>query len=125
MIAQRLPRRVCRVCAQMEAPTHEELQAVGVDPDKAEPDWAVPRPVGCGQCRGTGYRGRIGIFEIMQMTEPLRELALQNASAYQIRQQAVKEGMRSLRDDGWEKALNGITSVEEVLRLTPSAGMMG
>ena len=125
VIAQRLPRRVCRVCAQMAAPTLEELQAVGIDPDQADPDWSVPRPVGCGQCRGTGYRGRIGIFEIMQMTEPLREMALQNASAFQMRQQAVKEGMRSLRDDGWEKALNGITTIEEVLRLTPSAGTVG
>ena len=125
VIAQRLPRRVCRACAQMEPPTAEELRAMGVNPDLADSDWRVPRPVGCDQCRGTGYKGRIAMFEIMQMTDPLRELALENASAMQIRQEAVKAGMRSLRDDGWQKALSGITTIEEVLRLTPSAGTAG
>jgi general secretion pathway protein E/type IV pilus assembly protein PilB len=119
VIAQRLPRRVCRACAKMRRPTVEELEAMGVEPDLADPNWRVPQPVGCRECRNTGYRGRIGIFEVIVMNEALRDMAVQHATVAQIRRAAQKFGMRTLRQDGWRKALLGITTVEEVQRLTP------
>ncbi|MDA1192605.1 MAG: GspE/PulE family protein [Candidatus Poribacteria bacterium] len=123
VVAQRLPRRVCPSCSKKEAPTDKELTAFGINLDKRESDWVVPRPVGCAQCRGTGYRGRIGIYEIMQMTEPLRDLALKGVSAGHIRRAATQGGMQSLRMDGWRKSLRGITTPEEVIRLTPDEDM--
>ncbi|GIX07122.1 MAG: type IV fimbrial assembly protein PilB [Candidatus Poribacteria bacterium] len=119
VIAQRLPRRVCKNCARYEKPTPEELLEFGIDPDTAQDDWLVPRPVGCRECRNTGYRGRIGIFEIMVMNLELREMTLKNASAFELRDAAVRAGMHSLRQDGWRKVLAGITTMEEVRRFTP------
>ncbi|MBM3216284.1 type II/IV secretion system protein [Candidatus Poribacteria bacterium] len=130
VIAQRLPRRICRSCSRGRVPTTEELEAMGIEPDLADPAWRVPIPVGCPECRNTGYRGRIGIFEVIVMNEALRDMAVQHASVAQVRRSARKFGMRTLREDGWRKALAGITSVEEVRRLTPEedesqAAMLG
>lgn len=119
VIAQRLPRRVCRACVRMRRPTEEELRAMGVDLDLADPHWRVPQPVGCRECRNTGYRGRIGIFEVIVMNEALREMAVQQATVAQIRRAAQKFGMRTLRQDGWRKVLLGITTIDEIRRLTP------
>jgi type II secretory ATPase GspE/PulE/Tfp pilus assembly ATPase PilB-like protein len=119
IIAQRLPRRVCRSCADYERPTLAELRAMGVEPDLASDTWTVPRPVGCRECRGSGYHGRIGIFEVIVMNEALKEMAHQHATTSQIRRAARKYGMKTLREDGWRKVLAGLTTVEEVQRLTP------
>ena len=73
---------------------------------------------GCEECKDTGYRGRIGIFELMIMNDKLRELVLKNASTAELNQEALKQGMISLRDDGVQKILQGITTLEEVLRAT-------
>lgn len=121
VIAQRLPRRVCTQCATHAPPTAEELSSMGVSPDEADADWRVPHPVGCPACRNTGYKGRVGMFEIMHINDELRTLALESISATQIRQAALRNGMRPLRGDGWRKALAGITTVAEVRRLTPDA----
>jgi type II secretory ATPase GspE/PulE/Tfp pilus assembly ATPase PilB-like protein len=121
VIAQRLPRRVCQTCADQTPPTDEELTAMGIDLADRSSEWRVPRPVGCPACRNTGYKGRIGMFEIMHMNDELRALTLESISATEIRKAAVRGGMRPLRVDGWRKALAGITSVEEVRRLTPDA----
>ena len=95
--------------------------ATVVHAGEASPDWRVPHPVGCPACRNTGYNGRVGMFEIMHMNDELRALTLESISATEIRKAAVRGGMRPLRVDGWRKALAGITSVEEVRRLTPDA----
>ena len=81
-------------------------------------DLQIPRAVGCKECRGRGYKGRIGIFEVLLMTEELRAMALKQASTSEIRRLAIQLGMKSLREDGWRKVAAGLTTVEEVIRLT-------
>lgn len=125
IIAQRLARRVCRACCEMYSPDRDELvRLMGnghngngngvVIPDDLE----IPRAVGCKECRGRGYKGRIGIFEVLLMTDEIRSMALKQASTNEIRRLAVQLGMRGLREDGWRKVTAGLTTVDEVIRLT-------
>ena len=76
------------------------------------------RGVGCQQCKNTGYKGRQGIYEVMRVDDEVRELTLKNASGDQVKKVALRNGMRSLRHDGLMKVLKGITSLEEVYRVT-------
>lgn len=121
IIAQRLARRVCSSCCEMYQPTDEEITGIfsnnGVHVDTG---LEIPRAnvQGCKECRGRGYKGRIGIFEVIFMTEELRDLALKQVSSGELRKLAVKLGMRSLREDGWQKVAAGMTTVDEILRLT-------
>jgi general secretion pathway protein E/type IV pilus assembly protein PilB len=121
IIAQRLARRVCSSCCEMYQPTDEEITGIfsnnGVHVDTG---LEIPRAnvQGCKECRGRGYKGRIGIFEVIFMTEELRDLALKQVSSGELRKLAVKLGMRSLREDGWQKVAAGMTTVDEVLRIT-------
>ena len=121
VIAQRLPRRVCKQCCTHAAPTPAELESMGVSPDEMSDDWLVPHPVGCPVCRNTGFKGRVGMFEIMHVNDELRAMALESIASTQLRGAAIRAGMRTLRQDGWRKALAGTTTVEEVRRLTPDA----
>ena len=73
---------------------------------------------GCEDCRFTGYRNRTGIYEILQVSEPIRELILKSASSQQIKQKAISQGMRTLRQDGLQKVFKGLTSLAEVIRVT-------
>ena len=125
IIAQRLARRVCRACCEMYSPDRHELVGLMgnshngngngvVVPDDLE----IPRAVGCKECRGRGYKGRIGIFEVLLMTDEIRSMALKQASTNEIRRLAVQLGMRGLREDGWRKVTAGLTTVDEVIRLT-------
>ena len=125
IIAQRLARRVCRACCEMYSPDRHELVGLMgnghngngngvVIPDNLE----IPRAVGCKECRGRGYKGRIGIFEVLLMTDEIRSMALKQASTNEIRRLAVQLGMRGLREDGWRKVTAGFTTVDEVIRLT-------
>ena len=125
IIAQRLARRVCRACCEMYSPDRHELVGLMgnghngngngvVIPDNLE----IPRAVGCKECRGRGYKGRIGIFEVLLMTDEIRSMALKQASTNEIRRLAVQLGMRGLREDGWRKVTAGLTTVDEVIRLT-------
>jgi len=75
------------------------------------------RPVGCSACAKTGYLGRIGLYEVMSVTEDIERLTIERASSDEIRQAAIAQGMSTLRDDGLEKARLGITSIEDVLRV--------
>jgi general secretion pathway protein E len=117
VLAQRLVRTVCDACsAPREVPQalrEEVLRETGAFP---EGDLRVGR--GCEACAGTGYRGRSGIFELLPVTEGVKELILSRADSGAIREKAVGEGMRLLREDGWEKVRRGITTIEEVLRVT-------
>ncbi|MDE0089140.1 MAG: ATPase, T2SS/T4P/T4SS family [Candidatus Poribacteria bacterium] len=121
IIAQRLARRVCKACCEMYQPSDKEIAGLFVNNGvNAETDIEIPRAKdgGCKECRGRGYRGRIGIFEVIFMSEELRSMALKQVSTSELRRLAVKLGMKSLREDGWRKVVSGLTTVDEVLRLT-------
>ncbi|GAB5559442.1 MAG: ATPase, T2SS/T4P/T4SS family [Synoicihabitans sp.] len=122
VIAQRLVRRLCPECAKVEPVNpiklRENLLVLGMDPDKPKNQVTELKvPCGCDRCRGTGYRGRIGIFEIFRLNEELHELVLQRESTRTLGQVARKHGMRTLGQSGWEKIVAGHTTMEEVLRV--------
>ncbi|UCC11085.1 MAG: type IV-A pilus assembly ATPase PilB [candidate division WOR-3 bacterium] len=114
--SQRLLRKVCDHCREPAKYREEALIDAGFEPDKV--DFELTKGAGCDQCRGTGYKGRIGIFENMLVTGSIRELILQGAPAEQIEEQAVNEGMVTLRVSAQEKLRTGLTSVEEVIKET-------
>ena len=115
--AQRLVRRVCTRCASPQPMSPEALAHLGFSEDDASR--VIPLAArGCERCRDTGYRGRTGLFEVMEMTEPLREMIIGRASAREIRQQATEDGMLSLRQSGLRKIAAGLTTIEEVTRET-------
>ena len=115
VLAQRLVRRICQSCRAEDTPTRADLEALGVDPHGA---YSLYRGKGCDDCRGTGYRGRFGIYELFPITDDVRSLVLRRASTPEIRRHAVEAGMTTLRLDGWMKARNGLTTIEEILRVT-------
>lgn len=116
VMAQRLVRKLCPACKKEYKPSEEELSVVG---EQAKGRSAVfYKPVGCAKCRQTGYKGRIGIFELMIATEPIKDLIIKNAPSYQLKETACKGGMRTLRQDGFDKVLKGLTSLAEVLSAT-------
>jgi general secretion pathway protein E/type IV pilus assembly protein PilB len=78
----------------------------------------IYRPVGCPSCRGTGYRGRMGIYELLTTNEELRNLATERAPSTELKKAARRAGMTTLRDDGWKKVMAGDTTIDEVLRVT-------
>ncbi|HXU89227.1 MAG TPA: type II secretion system ATPase GspE [Methylomirabilota bacterium] len=115
VLAQRLVRRICAACRVQEAPSAADLDALGVT---APPGTRLFRGKGCEECRGTGYRGRMGIYELFPITEDARSLMLRRAASRDIRQYAITAGMVTLRMDGWRRACEGLTTVEEILRVT-------
>jgi general secretion pathway protein E len=115
VLAQRLVRRICPACRAPDHPDPADLLAIGVtDATGAE----LYRGKGCEDCRGTGYRGRTGIYELFRLTEDARSLILDKAPTAAIRRHAVEHGMVTLREDGWAKACAGVTTVGEILRVT-------
>jgi general secretion pathway protein E len=116
VIAQRLVRVLCEHCKEAYRPDMA-LQTLGVRPDRLS-KYTFYRAKGCDQCFHTGYRGRIGIFEIMLMGYKLKTLIQRTYDAFQIKQEALKLGLVTLRRDGIEKVLRGITTIEEVVRVT-------
>jgi len=121
VIAQRLVRRLCPNCSAPEPISKvkllETLAILECDAAEAELVTALKHPVGCDRCRGTGYRGRIGLFEIFRLNDELHELILQRESTRTLTQAARKQGMRTLGQSGWEKVKAGHTTLEEVLRV--------
>jgi type IV pilus assembly protein PilB len=119
VLAQRLARRLCTNCCEMYAPTVDELLAARISPETAQAreGMVVYRKVGCPRCNRTGYKGRIGIFQLMVMNDELEALAAANAPRDAIDRAAFAAGMRSLWDDGIAKAAAGLTSVEELARV--------
>ncbi len=121
VLAQRLLRKLCADCRTAYRPGLEELApfaALGLQPSGNQ---AFVRGAGCAPCGGTGFKGRIGVFELFVMTDAVRELIHRRASSEAIRQRACQLGMQTLRGDGWEKASRGITALSEVLRVTGDA----
>lgn len=118
VMAQRLVRRVCPGCRQAYMPAAHELQQLGLTPAAAAERPFYRAGTGCEACRGKGYHGRTGIHELLVCTDAVRTQVMQRADAATLRRAAVARGMPTLRDDGAEKVLAGITTVEEVLRVT-------
>jgi type II secretory ATPase GspE/PulE/Tfp pilus assembly ATPase PilB-like protein len=119
VLAQRLVRRLCPACREPHAVPRDELLRHFRLPEGFEPP-PFYRPVGCGQCDGTGYRGRVGVHEFLRVTPTIRELILRRDSTAAIWRQARRDGFESMRADGVRKALQGLTSLEEVLHATPA-----
>jgi len=119
VLAQRLARRLCPHCCEMYSPTPEELAHARVSPDQmASADGAVLyRKRGCPRCAHTGYRGRVGIFQLLRVNEEVESLAAQKASREELERAAMGNGMRTLWDDGLEKVMTGLTSLEELARV--------
>ena len=117
VVAQRLVRVLCDECKEPYSPDEHSLKSIGISPEILA-EKTIYRPKGCNSCLHTGYKGRRAIFEIMIMNESIRSLCLQTSDANIIKQQAVKNGMLTLRQDGVNKILTGMTSVEEVFRVT-------
>jgi len=118
VMAQRLVRTLCRHCREPYIPTAEQAPEDFPLAAVMERDRKVYRPRGCRICRGTGYQGRIGIYELMSANDKVRQLAHERAPSNVVKRAAMEWGMRTLRQDGWHKVLQGTTSIEEVLRVT-------
>ncbi|MBM4396207.1 MAG: type II secretion system ATPase GspE [Deltaproteobacteria bacterium] len=116
MVAQRLVRVVCRECRAPYAPSPGELATLGLS--RIEPGDTFYHPAGCAECLGTGYAGRNAIYEVLIVDEVIRELVMRNADASALKKAAMDRGMRSLRQDGVLKVRRGITTAEEVMRVT-------
>ncbi|HEX8075572.1 MAG TPA: ATPase, T2SS/T4P/T4SS family [Thermoleophilaceae bacterium] len=115
VVAQRLARRLCNYCKKRTVLTTEALKAANFH--EAAFDIEAYEPVGCARCSHTGYKSRVGIYEVMTISDEIREMTIQRESADLIRHKAVEQGMRLLRDDGLEKVRLGITSIAEVARV--------
>ncbi len=118
ILAQRLCRMLCLHCREPYSPSLTELSELRfpIDPEVGPP--VLYRPVGCAQCAKTGYRGRMALHEVMNVTEEIERLAVSRAGSDAIARVAVAEGMATLREDGWRKVAKGLTSVEEILRVS-------
>jgi type IV pilus assembly protein PilB len=115
--AQRLVRRICKECKEEIHMPPQALVDIGFSIDEA-PKLKLVKGRGCANCNNTGYRGRVGLFEVMEITDDIRELILSGASAMELKRKAIEEGMISLRASGLQKLRDGATSVEEVVRET-------
>jgi len=113
--AQRLVRRICTDCAEEVVLTDDEANVLDI---KASEFPVIKRGTGCERCGGTGYRGRVGLYELLLMSDEIRHLITSGADANVIRQQGVSEGMKTLREDALEKLRSGMTTPEEVVRVT-------
>jgi type II secretory ATPase GspE/PulE/Tfp pilus assembly ATPase PilB-like protein len=117
ILAQRLVRCICSTCTEVYEASDEErslVESVLTDSDARE----LHRGAGCENCNNSGYQGRVGIFELLLTDEELKEMMLRNASSTHLRQRARETGMRTLREDGMYKVINGVTTLSEVLRVT-------
>jgi type IV pilus assembly protein PilB len=115
--AQRLARRLCPNCKAPQDIPHETLLESGFKEEDVDGTWTPYKPVGCSACNN-GYKGRVGIYQVMPITEEMQSIILANGSALDIARQAEKEGVRSLRQSGLSKVKQGLTSLEEVLGCT-------
>jgi len=120
VLAQRLARKLCTHCCEMFTPTRDDLMKARISPDvAAKSDGLVfYRKRGCPRCNQTGYKGRVGIFQFLAMSENLERLAATKASREELERAAIEEGMRTLWDDGLAKVAAGLTSLEELARVT-------
>ena len=117
VMGQRLVRTICDRCKTPFEPTEQQLGQLGLSPGDVEgKKFAFGR--GCGECNDSGYRGRKGIFELLQVTDAIRELINDRSPSVVLKQKAVEEGMITLRDDGLRSVFNGETAIDEILKYT-------
>jgi len=117
--AQRLARRVCTECKVVEEIPVKALTDAGVPPEEAK-EMVCYRGSGCPKCNGTGYKGRVGFYQVLPMLEPIRELILNGANTAEIKRESMRLGIKTMRQSGLTKMKEGVTSLEEVLRVTVS-----
>jgi len=115
--AQRLVRRLCQNCKEEIHMPPTALVDIGFSPEEA-PRLKLHKGKGCQNCNNTGYKGRVGLYEVMEITDAIREMILTGASAIELRRKSIEEGMITLRRSGLQKIRDGLTTVEEVLRET-------
>ena len=119
VIAQRLVRRICTNCKTEHKVTEEEKGFIErFSGEKLPDDTVLYKGTGCEQCFNTGYKGRIAIYEIMEVDEEMRSVISKNPESMAVKQKALEKGMKTLVKDGVQKALKGITTIEEVLQAT-------
>ncbi|MCA9260056.1 MAG: Flp pilus assembly complex ATPase component TadA [Planctomycetales bacterium] len=118
VMAQRLVRKLCRECRAAIRPQRDDLPEDFPWEELQRQNGAIYRAVGCPACRGAGYRGRGGLYELLVVNDEIRGLAGQRASSVELRKAAIRGGLHTLRDDGWQQVLAGTTTVDEVLRVT-------
>ncbi|MEM9585643.1 MAG: ATPase, T2SS/T4P/T4SS family [Planctomycetota bacterium] len=121
-LAQRLVRRLCSSCKQSDPESESRLPPLPPELDSAKAVLQLSKPVGCDECRGTGFRGRIGLFELLVMDDACRELIQTRSNASRIREAGLGGGMRLLSTDGLLKVRQGVTTIDEVLRVTSIGG---
>ncbi len=114
IMAQRMVKKICKNCAKEQEVTPQMLEMLDMEPDKAK-DLKVFKGVGCNNCNGTGYQGRTGIFEVMPITAAIEKLIVKNASTAEIRNQAISEGMLTLRSAALEKMKKGMITIDQVI----------
>ncbi|MBI2265104.1 MAG: type II secretion system ATPase GspE [Armatimonadetes bacterium] len=122
VLAQRLARVICPNCKEPYTPPAESVKRLGLT-SLTEGEIVFYRGTGCDHCKQTGYKGRVGIYELMMMTDKVRSLTLQKASSTEIRSAAIGESMKTLQEDGLRKVLDGVTSIEECLRVVSVEGV--
>ena len=118
IMAQRLVRRLCSCKAPMERPPEPALKKAGFSDEDLAKEWTMYRPVGCDRCRGKGYKGRAGVYEVMPVSDNMQRIIMNNGNEVDISSQAYKEGMVDLRRAGLLKVMQGATSLEEILAHT-------
>jgi type IV pilus assembly protein PilB len=123
IVAQRLVRRICPKCKEDYQPSEVELLALGVNPDE-HPNAVFAKGTGCSHCADTGYKGRLAIHEVLRMTESLAECIMSGMHTNELRREARRQGMLTLRDSGIRKVLNRITTPEEILRVSIADGVL-
>ncbi|HNS89431.1 MAG TPA: type II secretion system ATPase GspE [Deltaproteobacteria bacterium] len=118
IVAQRLTRKICPYCRQQYFPESESLLEVGLSQDMLGREGYLWRGAGCKECINTGYKGRTGIYEILLMSDAIKTTILKTSDSNIIKKQAIEEGLHTLREDGARKVEDGVTTIEEVLRVT-------
>jgi type IV pilus assembly protein PilB len=116
--AQRLGRKLCTQCKQPEDIPPEALVRAGFSEEDIDGTWQPYGPIGCDHCKGTGYKGRVGVYQVMPISDDMRQLIMRSGNALDIAEQAKKEGIRDLRQSGLIKVRQGITSLEEIEAIT-------
>ena len=117
-VAQRLIRKVCKKCSKLRRPTAQELKQIKKELKKVPQKVKIPQVKGCQYCNFTGYRGRVGIFEAFVIDDETEDFILTSPSISALRNKVIKKGMIPMRKDGFIKVLEGITTIEEVKRIT-------
>ncbi len=117
LVAQRLVRRLCSSCKRPREIDEAFLRSVAFPMERLN-EGTIYEPVGCEECRGTGFRGRTGVYELIVINDYIRPMIVNRESSTAIKNEALRRGMHTLRDDGWAKVLNGTTTIEEVIRVS-------